>query len=209
EVTVSFNEGNLISLDGVKADAFTDEELSFNIVNLLENYEFDWSFENSTSDDWKYLGWGEDWDGYNVTMSEDIAYDGSRSMLVEYDANDGMIIGLKDADGNNITFPAEAGQAYELGVWVNVQDLGNNDPAGFTPDLRIYWGPDTNWGIGPNPAFTDDFIVGEWVYSSIFFEFTETGEDKFFMFRGFNAANEQPLKFYMDNITLAEVTLRP
>lgn len=207
-VTVSFTEGNLTSLDGVKGTAFDGAVVTFNKVNLLESTDFDSGFETLFTDNWKYLGWGEAWDGFRLTISEDNPYEGNKSMLVEIDANDGMIIGLKNDAGEDITFPVNADQDYELGIWVYVEELGNNDPAGNAPDLRIYWAPNTNWSQGPNPAFPASFKVGEWVYSSTFIQFNET-ENKTFMLRGFNADNSETLRFYMDNIVLAEVALRP
>lgn len=210
EIKVTYTPGEIISLDGVKADGFTDVLLKFKKVNLLENFDWDWSFENSMADNWVYWEWDDSqWEKYTISMSEEKAVQGKRSMFIELQMGGGMIIGLKDANGENVTFAARAGQAYELGAWVNVQSIGENAPTGLLPDFRIYWGPDTNWGIGPNPDFPVDFPIDEWFYSSDFIEFAETGNDKFFMFRGFNAANAAPCTFFVDNIILAEVTLRP
>ena len=118
-----------------------------------------------------------------------------------------MIIGNRDSNGEPITIPVEKGQDYELGLWVYVSDLGNNPPLGLAPDIRIYWEPETDWGIGPNPELNAEYPVGEWVYSSAFVKFNDSVAN--FMIRGFNAANPEPLKVYVDNITLAKVSLRP
>ena len=210
EIRVTYTPGEIFSLDGVKADGIEGELLIFKQVNLLENFDWDWSFENNMIQDWKYLEWdGDEWGKYNIEISEEKVFSGKKSMFVEFEANGGMIISLQNDNGENITFPARAGQSYEVGVWVNMQSYGNNNPTGLKPDLRLYWGPDTNWGIGPNPELTEALPLNEWVYSKEYFEFAETGDDKFFMIRGFNAANQEALTFFMDNITLYEVTLRP
>jgi len=91
---------------------------------------------------------------------------------------------------------------------VYVDDLGNSDPAQFLPDIRFFWFPDTNWGVGGNPTFGSDFTTGEWVYSKLYVEFSETG-DKTFQIRGYNEFNPDRLKFYIDNLSVSEVTLRP
>ena len=210
EIKVTYTPGEIFSLDGVKADGFEEKLLVFKTVNLLEGFDWDWSFENSNPEDWQYLGWdGDEWQRYVITMSEEKAYSGNRSMFLELLDKGGMAVSLKDANGENVTFPARAGQAYEIGVWVNLQDFGDNNPTGLLPDLRLYLGPDTNWGIGPNPAFSEEFPTDQWIYSKDYFEFQDTGDDKFFMIRGFNASNRAPIKFFVDNIVLAEVTLRP
>ncbi|MEM8899935.1 MAG: hypothetical protein AAGC85_17605 [Bacteroidota bacterium] len=208
EVTVSFLEGNLFSLDGVAAVGFADELLTFPKTNLLASSDYDYSFENYTTDNWAYLGWGDPWDKYSLNISSDQSYEGGSSAYIEFGASGGMIVGLKDDNGEDVTFPASNGKSYELGVWVYVESLGNNNPDGLVPDLRLYWGPDTNWGIGGNPFFEAEYPVGEWTYSSAYIEFAETG-DKTLMLRGFNGANAESLKMYIDNICLSEVNLRP
>lgn len=86
--------------------------------------------------------------------------------------------------------------------------LGNNNAAGFDPDLRFFWFPDTDWAVGGNPTFGTDFSVGEWVYSSTFVEFSTTG-DKTFQIRGYNQDNADIISFYMDNLSVSEASLRP
>ncbi|MEM6345929.1 MAG: hypothetical protein AAF927_18695, partial [Bacteroidota bacterium] len=88
------------------------------------------------------------------------------------------------------------------------EDLGNNPPMGLAPDIRLYWDPDTDWGIGGNPTLAATYPTNEWVYSSAFVNFSTSGA-KSLMIRGFNGANPEAVKLYLDNLTLAEVSLRP
>lgn len=207
-VKISYTPGELKTADGIKADAFTDAILIFEITNLLVNSNYDYSFENSLEENWTYLEWGDPWDQYQWTLTDAQSYDGSRSALVDMNPAGGMIIGLKDENGDDVTFPVKADQAYELGLWVYAEDLGQLDGLLLEPDLRMYWNPDTDWSIGGNPVFSTSFPMGEWVYSSAFVKFAQTGQASF-MIRGFNSTNPENLKVYIDNITLAEVTLRP
>jgi len=207
EVTVSYSPGNLTSTDGIRVDAFTDQKLVFRKVNLLKDADFDYSFENSTVDNWAYLEWGEPWDKYSFSFSTDQAYNGNKSMYLEFEPGGGMIIGNQDISGDPILVPVEKGQDYELGLWVYVVELGSTPPAALQPDIRIYWQPETDWGIGPNPELNADFPVGEWVYSSAFVRFNDSQAG--FMIRGFNAANPEAVKVYIDNVTLSKVRLRP
>jgi len=62
--------------------------------------------------------------------------------------------------------------------------------------------------VGSNPAFTSDFSINKWVYASFRTNKLPSG-DASFMLRGYNATNPEPLKFYLDNITVAELKLRP
>ncbi|SNR30950.1 hypothetical protein SAMN06265371_10183 [Lutibacter agarilyticus] len=208
-IKVSYTPGVLATLDAVKATAFTDEILEFTKINILDvASDYDHSFENSTADNWPYMWWGGVWGEYDLEISDIKAQDGSKSAYIEFRPNGGMIIGHKNTAGDQITFPAETGKNYEIGIWVYVEDLGANDPAGFAPDVRFFWWPDTNWGVGGNPTFTSDFKTGEWVYSKTYAQFNETG-DKTFQIRGYNEANPERLKFYMDNLSVSEVSLRP
>lgn len=207
-VKVSYTPGTLMTLDAVAADSFVEEILEFTKVNILDvASDYDHSFENSTADNWPYMWWGGVWGEYDLEISDVQAQDGSKSAYIEFRPNGGMIIGHKNVAGDQITFPAEAGKNYEIGLWVYVEDLGANDPAGFDPDIRFFWWPDTNWGVGGNPTFTSDFKTGEWIYSKMFTQFNETG-DKTFQIRGYNEANPERLKFYMDNLSVSEVSLR-
>lgn len=207
-IKVSYTPGALTTLDGVAADALTDAELVFaQGENILKNTSVDYSFETSTAANWPYLWWGGQWGEYDFAISGDQAQDGSSSAYLEFRPNGGMIIGHRDAAGNDLTFPVESGERYEMGVWVYVTDLGEIN-GGETPDLRFYWAPGTDWGIAPNPALTDDFVIGEWVYSSTIVQFAESGEVNY-MIRGINNGNSLPVKLYMDNISVVKLTTRP
>ncbi len=211
-ILVSYQAGNMRTLDGINADAFTEERVVFDKVNILkENSSFDYGFESSVDDNWPYLGWGEPWDGYTFNVSFNQAHSGDFSGLVELGPGGGMIIGHKDLNGENITFPVLESKTYEMGLWVYVEslgDLGSIAPGGLMPDLRLYWNPNTDWAIGATPTFDVDYAVGEWVYSSAFVNFTHSGETSI-MLRGFNVTNAHALRVYIDDITLAEVQLRP
>ncbi|MDO6492269.1 MULTISPECIES: PKD domain-containing protein [unclassified Cellulophaga] len=208
-INVSYTKGTLKTLDGVESESFVDNQLIFNKVNILkESSDYDYSFENSTAANWPYTNWGAPWDAYSLEISTDQAQDGTKSAYVEMDANGGMIIGHKTTSGDNITFSVEAGKTYEIGVWVYVTSLGNNNAAGFDPDLRFFWFPDTDWAVSGNPNFGSDFAVGKWVYSSTFVEFSTTG-DKSFQIRGYNQDNPEVISFYMDNLSVSEASLRP
>ena len=207
-VKVSYTPGNLSTLDAVAASGFTDRILTDIIkTNILANSNYDYSFENSLNGNWQYLGWGPDWDGFTFNISPTQAQSGAKSAYIEIAANDGMIVGHRDLTGQFIRFPTQAGKTYEIGVWVYVTDLGNYS-SGFLPDLRIYWNPNTDWAVGSNPAFGPGFQTNKWVYASFRTNKFATG-DSSFMIRGYNASNPAPLKFYMDNITVAELKLRP
>ena len=208
-ITVSYTPGTLATLDGIAADAFTDERMLFNVENILETQsDYDHSFENSTAANWPYMWWGGVWGEYDLEISTARAYDGNSSAYIEFRPNGGMIIGHTNDSGDQITFPVEAGKTYEIGLWVYVEDLGNNDPAAFDPDIRFFWFPDTDWSVGGNPTFGSDFKTGEWVYSSTFVEFSASG-DKTFQIRGYNEGNPERLKFFMDNLSVSEAVLRP
>lgn len=208
-IKVSYTPGVLATLDAVNATSFTDEVLEFTKINILDvDSDYDYSFENSAASNWPYLWWGAPWDKYSLEISTTRAKEGNSSAYIELEPAGGMIMGHKDASGAFVTFPVTAGVSYEIGVWVYVEDLGTNDPTGFDPDIRFFWGPGTNWAVGGNPTFTSDFKTGEWVYSSTFVKFNLTGQTQF-MIRGYNVANAETLKFYMDEISLSEASLRP
>ncbi|MFD1315211.1 hypothetical protein [Namhaeicola litoreus] len=208
-IKVSYTPGSLSTLDGVQADGFTDQQLIFNKINILDtSSDYDYSFENSTASNWPYMWWGGIWGEYDLQISSAKAQHGSKSAYIEFRPNGGMIIGHTNTAGDQITFPVEAGKTYEIGLWVYVEDLGENDPAGFAPDIRFFWFPDTDWGVGGNPTFSSDFSTGKWVYSSTFVQFSASG-DKTFQIRGYNEANPKRLKFYMDNLSVSLAKLRP
>lgn len=208
-VKVSYTPGTLTTLDAVAATAFTDAQLQFNLDNILTGSDYDYSFENSINDNWDTLPWGAPWNLYTSNISSVQAKDGNNSMYIEIEPFGGMIMGHRDLSNEFIRFPVETGKTYEIGVWVYVEDLGNNDPSiGFDPDLRFFWNPGTNWGVPGSPTFHSGFTTNEWVYSSFFATFPANA-DTSFMIRGYNQGNPEALKFYMDNIIVAEVNLRP
>ncbi|WP_066218845.1 SwmB domain-containing protein [Formosa haliotis] len=208
QVTVSYTPGTLQTLDGVAVDALTDVPMVFRGENLFNNGIVDYGFENTMSTDWVYQWWGTPWDKYKFNISTAQAYDGDKSGYVVVDAGGGMIIGQVDSAGEKASFTVKAGQAYELGVWVYVESLGQILPDALPPDVRFYWAPATDWSVGGNPTFTADYAVGEWVYSSQIVEFAEAGPTTISI-RANNQNNPQELKFYMDNLTLIEANLRP
>jgi len=206
-VKVSYTPGILSTLDGVNATAFTDAVLTDIITtNILAGSDYDYSFETSADSKWQNLGWGG-FDKYTSTISTNRAKDGSKSLYIEMPAGDGMIMGHRDDAGEFIRFATKSGTLYEIGAWVYVTDLGGYT-AGSPPDLRFYWNPDTDWGIGSTADFTTDFPTNEWVYVS-----SRTNgfgsADTSFMIRGFNGPSPATFKFYLDNITVAELKIRP
>jgi hypothetical protein len=202
-------QGSLFSLDGIQADNFVDQELVFNKVNIFEmNSSVDYSFENSTDLNWPSAGWADPFDYYDIAISSDQAYDGLNSMLVNLPANESMAINHVDQNGDRVTFPVSTTKTYEMGVWVYVEALG--DPSvGLSPDLRIYWDPDIDFGIGGNPSFGVDFPLNEWIYSKAFVTFAAATGPQTPVLRAFNGSNPQAIKYYVDNMSLSEVTLRP
>ena len=202
-VKVSYTPGILSTADAVLAGAFTDVVLQFNKTNILASTSVDYSFETTTATNWPYLFWGAPWDQYDMNMSSARAHTGSKSMYVELRPNGGMVIGNTDA-GSNVTFPVESGFNYEMGAWVYVVDLGTPT----TSNIRMYWRPTTNWGVGDNPTFSAATTpVGQWVYTSTIVQFAADGNESFII-RGQNV-NPQTLKFYLDDLTLYKLTSRP
>lgn len=207
-VKVSYTPGNLTTLDAVAATTITDAILTdFIKTNLFEDSNFssvDYSFETTIEDNWPYLWWGGRWANYSMNLSFNQAYHGSESMFVEMNPTDGgMVIGNVDGNGDNVTFSVEEG-TYEMGVWVYVEELGTI--TGET-NVRFFWRPGTNWGIGDNVTFTPTTPVGQWFYSSA--QVTFNGDaDISYVIRGVNN-NSTAIKFYMDNLTLYKLTSRP
>ncbi|OBQ56695.1 hypothetical protein JJL45_12075 [Tamlana sp. s12] len=209
QVTVSYTPGTLKTLDEVAVDAITDSPMVFVGENIFDNGIFDYSFERTSDISWVFQNWDlVPWKEYDFSVSSAHAYEGDFSGYAEVHANGGMIVGQEDGDKNAVTFHAEAGKSYELGVWIYVESLGTINAGVNPPDVRFYWFPDTNWGVAGNPTFTVDYQVGQWVYSSQIVSFFETGE-KTISIRADNQNNPEPLKFYMDNLTLIEANLRP
>ncbi|MDO6761320.1 hypothetical protein Q4566_14000 [Tamlana sp. 2_MG-2023] len=206
-VTITYTPGTLKTLDQVAVGQITDAPMVFVGANVMDNGSFDVGFENTFSTDWVDLNWGSPWGMFTFNISTAQAYDGKQSGYIEIAPAGGMILGQVDGAGA-VTFDVEAGKSYELGVWVYLEELGSPDPAGNTPDVRLYWAPSTNWGVAPNPAFTPTFKTGEWVYSSQIVTFAVAGPTNL-LIRGDNQSNSETLKFYMDNLTLLEANLRP
>ncbi|WP_299254329.1 hypothetical protein [uncultured Aquimarina sp.] len=205
-VTVSYTAGSLFTTDGVQAESFVDISMdSFEQgENILESTTVDFSFENSTNDDnWPYQFWGGIWELYDFSIDFSRAKTGTRSGVVNMQANGGMIIGHTSG-----TFPLEAGQGYEIGIWSYVENIGNTPGGSNNPDLRIYWTPATNFSLGPNPEITSSYPTNQWVYSSIVVTATET-EEKQFLIRGFNEFNNMPIKIFIDDLFVSKVNLRP
>ena len=206
-VQVSYTPGTLSTADVVQATAFTNVLLTDIIkTNILDGSAYDYSFETSNDAKWQYLGWGG-FTKYTSEISSAQAQDGTKSMYIEMEANDGMIMGHRDDAGQFIRFATKEKTLYEIGVWVYVTDLGNYT-SGNPPDLRIYWNPGTDWGVGSNPALGGGFQTNKWVYASFRTSGFPEGNASF-MIRGFNGTNPSPLKLYIDNITVAKLKIRP
>lgn len=205
-VSVSYTAGSLFTTDGVQADSFMDIPIdSFEQgENILESTTIDYSFENSADDaNWPYQFWGGKWELYDFSVDFSRARTGSRSGVVDMQANGGMIIAHTAGK-----LPIESGKTYEIGVWVYVENIGNTPAGSNNPDLRIYLRPSPDFGTGPNPEFNASFPTGEWVYSSILVT-GNASEEKELLIRGDNEFNNMPIKIYMDDLFVSEVELRP
>ncbi|GEC72476.1 hypothetical protein SAMN05443543_11339 [Flavobacterium flevense] len=208
KVIISYTKGTLATTDAVAASSFSNIPVSFVGTNLLKTTStYDSGFENSTSANWGYLFWGSPWDKYTLQISGAKAHSGSKSAYIEMQPNGGMIMGHKDGSGALVKFNLVAGKTYEVGSWSYVVSLGNN-PSTSAPDLRFYINPNTDWSVGPNPAFIANFEIGRWVYSSTLIKITITA-DYNFMIRGDNQNNPSAFKFYLDDIIVTEAKLRP
>ncbi len=209
-VKVSYTPGTLTTLDLVASEAIIDAELTdFIKINLLESSAVDYSFETTTEKNWPYLGWGGRFELFDTTVSRDQARTGEKSLYIEMEPDGGMIIGNTEVDDNgdptdNINFTVEKGVTYEMGIWVYIEDLGN---VTGEANIRLYWRPGTNWGIGDNFTFSGTTPVGEWVYSSAIVSFSASGEASY-MIRGVST-NTETMKIYIDDLTLFKLTSRP
>ncbi|MFW2377918.1 hypothetical protein [Cellulophaga baltica] len=210
KVMVSYTAGELSTLDAVAATSFTDEALVFNTVNMLENSNYDYSFENTTNTNWPYQFWGGNWGEYDFSLSSVVSQDGSKSAYVEFRPEGGMVISHTDMLGENAIVSLVAGTTYEVGVWIYIDGPFFTAPyptsGNFVSDLRFY--PRSFGFEAATTFFTEDFPVNEWVYTSAFIT-PGADEDVNFVIRGYNVGNGQTLKFYMDNISVAEVEIRP
>ncbi|WP_186826859.1 hypothetical protein [Seonamhaeicola algicola] len=204
-VKISYTPGTLATMDAVAATTITGAVLTdFIKTNVLEETDIDYSFETTEDSNWPYLWWGGRWGEYDYNLSFDRAHTGSKSMYIEFRPNGGMIMGHRNNDNEDITFLVESGVNYEMGVWVYIEDLGNITGEA---NIRMYWNPGTNWGIGDNVTFTTTTPVGQWFYSSAVVQFAASG-DVSYMIRGVND-NTDRLKFYIDDLTLFKLTSRP
>ncbi len=206
-VKVSYQPGAMRTTDGTNADAFSDEVMRVEKVNLLEQTSYDYGFENSFVSNWTYLGWGAPWDGFTLDVTGNQSYDGGKSLQIDMTPAGGMIIGHRDQNGEHVFFDVDKDKDYEIGVWVYVESIGSTPAGQEQPNLRFYWNPATDWAQGDNPNLSA-LPQGEWTYSSVFARFGETGPTRF-MIRGVNANNPEGCRVFIDNITLAEVQLRP
>lgn len=206
-VTISYTQGDLQSTDFVKVDNIVDRDLVYEKTNILVDSGYDYSFENSSLDMWKNLGWGG-FETYTFNITESQAQDGAKSGHVLMEGGNGMIMGHKLADNSDfIRFDVEANVNYEIGVWVYV-DEASIPTLATQPDVRFYWNPGTDWGVRSNPLFTPEFQTGEWVYSATNATFDNAASISF-MIRGANGANSNEFKFYIDNISVSKAPLRP
>ncbi|KAA1243301.1 hypothetical protein [Aquimarina sp. RZ0] len=199
--SISYTAGSLATTDEVSADSFTDiPASSFEGGNLFEEVGLDVGFETSATI-WENQPWGSPWEDYTLSVSSAQAHSGNQSVLIEYMASGGMIIANRQSK-----FNVESGKTYEIGVWVYVEDLGNASGSGI-PEVRFYCEqPFTDLGI--NPAFDAGFPTGEWIFNTVTFTSNVTGE-KELLIRGDNQSNAEPLRFFMDDLSLREVTRRP
>lgn len=206
-IKVSYTPGIMQTTDLVAVEVFTDVELTFlQGENLMTVNGYDAGMESSTETNWPYLWWGAPYDGYSLSFPGTEVYGGSKSMYMQWNAGGGCIIDHKDDGGMNVTFALETGKTYELGFWINVKDLGNADTGdGFMPDLRFY--PD-DWSGEFAFFFNDEFPTGEWVYQSTTWS-PGASRDFFFRIRGYNASSTVPMNFYLDDLTVFELNLRP
>lgn len=204
-VTMSYDAtvGDLITSDGMLADSFTDEKVIFITDNILAASDFDYGFETSTTQDWKYLWWGGVWGEYTFEVSETQFYKGKKSGHVSMNPGGGMIMGLKDAANEYITFTTEAGKEYEISCWVYMESIGDR---ASTPDLRCYWSADVDWSV-QGAFFDPEYEEGKWVYHS--WRVNSPGDGEYgFQIRGDNQGNSQACSFYFDEMSMSVVEPR-
>ncbi len=203
QVFVSYTPGTLRTSDLVDATEIINAELSgFRLVNIYESTDFDYSFENSTIDDWPNHGWGGIWGQFNHEISSNVVRTGSNSLYIEFEPNGGMIMRHEN------TVPIESGKEYEIGYWMYIVDGIANAPSGdASSDIRIY---EVGFGIADliPTVFSSSLPTGEWIYQSFQFK-SVFGGDATLLIRGFNENNPDTLKFYLDDMSLSEIRLRP
>ncbi len=208
-VFVSYAPGNLRTVDEVDAEEIVDAQLSeFDaLTNIYQSTSYDYGIETTTPENWAYLGWGAHWGEYDLDVSVANKRTGTKSLEVSFRPNGGMIVEQRDAGGNPVVITLEEGKRYEFGYWIYIESDLSGVPSGTeSSDIRIY---PSNWAFELIPTvFTPDLPTGEWVYQKQEFDAGFTGEISWFI-RGYNEFNPQALKFYIDDMFLAEVPVRP
>lgn len=207
DIKVSYDatKGNLVTTDAMKATSFTDQSVVFVNPNILATVNYDFSFENSSNSNWAYMFWGGIWEKYTLSVSTAKARTGTKSGYLQMQPGGGAIFSYRNNANEFIRFPAVKGKTYEIGMWVNVESLGDKTS---TPDIRFYWDPATDWGVGPVSNFTSTFPVNQWVFTKAKVTFSDNNNFRF-QIRGHNEFNTQQLKVYIDDISLSELELRP
>ncbi|CAM3437628.1 hypothetical protein [Zobellia roscoffensis] len=209
QVFVSYTPGNLRTVDEVESEAFMDAPLTdFDpLENLYPSTAYDYGFETSTPENWAYLGWGAHWGEYDLSIGVANTRTGTKSLDINFRPNGGMIVEHRDTGGNPVVITLEEGKRYEFGYWIYVESNLSGVPSGTeSSDIRVY---PSNWAFELIPTvFTPDLPTGEWVYQKQEFDAGFTGEISWFI-RGYNEFHPQDIKFYIDDMYLAEVPVRP
>ncbi len=206
---VSYTPGSLTTADLVDADAFTDVPSTSAGANsnFYETTGIDFGFESTTAQnngdgDWPYQNWGGLWGEYNIEINSAQPRSGNQSMYIEYRPFGGMIMQA------NANFQLTVGQEYEIGYWIYIVDGTANAPTGTAAsDIRFYA---NNWAMGDwaTTVFSSNMPTGEWVYQNFYFK-SSTDAEISWLIRGFNENNADTLRFYIDDMSLSEVELRP
>ncbi|MRT92020.1 hypothetical protein [Ancylomarina sp. 16SWW S1-10-2] len=204
-VTISYDAtvGDLITSDGMLSDSFTDEKVIFITDNVLAASAYDYGFETSATEDWKYLWWGAPWDKYTFEVSTAQFYSGKNSGYVAMEPGGGMIMGLKTAPPAFVTFTTKANTEYEISCWIYMESIGDR---ASTPDLRCYWSAKVDWSV-EGAFFTPEFEEGKWVYTSWRVNSPGAGEYGF-QLRGNNQGNSEACSFYFDEMSMSVVEPR-
>ncbi|UXP30986.1 hypothetical protein N6H18_11555 [Reichenbachiella agarivorans] len=206
-VYVSYTPGAMQTTDLVKADAISEMVMEHKKgTNAMAVNGYDVGMEKSTSANWPYLFWGPPYDGFTTSFPTVQPHSGSKSMLMSWTAGGGCIVDHKDNLGTQYTFALEANKAYEFGFWIYIENLGDNTTGdGLVPDLRFY--PD-DWSAELAFFFDAAFPTGQWVYQSTRWT-PSNSRDFFFMMRGYNASSSVLMNFYLDDLGIYELNLRP
>jgi len=209
QVFVSYTPGNLSTVDEVEAEAFLDAQLTdFDPQeNLYPATAYDYGIESTTAENWTYLGWGGLWGEYDLDVTVANKRTGSKSLEISYRPNGGMIVEQRDAGGNPVVITLEEGKRYEFGYWIYIESDLSGVPSGTeSSDIRIY---PNNFAFELVPTvFSPELPTGEWVYQKQEFTSGFTGEISWFI-RGYNEFYPQTIKFYIDDMFLSEVPVRP